>query len=120
MKEGVEVIVGMTLDPKFGPLIAFGLGGVHVELMKDVAFRIHPLTNRDAHEMVREVKGFPLLTGFRGAPSADVSALEEVILRVSAMVGDFPEISEMDLNPVKVLPEGRGCIAVDARIRLRP
>ena len=120
VKEGVEVIVGMTLDPKFGPLIAFGLGGVHVELMKDVAFRIHPLTNRDAHEMVREVKGFPLLTGFRGAPSADVSALEEVILRVSAMVGDFPEISEMDLNPVKVLPEGRGCIAVDARIRLRP
>ncbi len=120
VKEGVEVIVGMTQDPKFGPLVAFGLGGVHVELMKDVAFRIHPLTDRDAREMVREVKGFPLLTGFRGSRPSDIEALEDLILRVSAMLGDFPEISEMDLNPVKVLPEGRGCVAVDARIRLRP
>ncbi len=120
IKQGVEVIVGVTQDAKFGPLIAFGLGGVHVELMKDVAFRLHPLTDCDAEEMVRAVKGYPLLTGYRGAPPADVAALEEVLLRVSALIGDFPEIAEMDLNPVKVLPEGKGCLAVDARVRLAP
>ncbi len=120
VKEGVEVIVGVTQDPKFGPLVAFGLGGVQVELMKDAAFRLHPLTDLDAHEMVRSVKGYPLLTGYRGAPPADLDALEEVLLRVSALVGDHPEIAEMDLNPVKVLPAGRGCVAVDARVLVRP
>ncbi len=118
VKEGVEIIVGVTQDPKFGPLVAFGLGGVHVELMKDVAFRLHPLTDRDAAEMVRAVKGYPLLDGYRGAPRADVPAVEEVLLRVSAMLRDLPEIAEMDLNPVKVLQAGHGCLTVDARIRL--
>jgi len=118
VKEGVEVIAGMSRDPLFGPLVMFGMGGVQVELMKDVSFRIHPFTTQDAAEMIREVKGFPLLAGYRGAPAADVAALEEILLRLSRLAGDVPELEEMDLNPVKVLPRGRGCRTVDARIRL--
>ena len=117
---GVEVIVGLTQDPSFGPLIMFGLGGIQVELIKDVAFRIHPLTDVDARDMVRSIKGYPLLNGWRGSPPADVDALEQLLLRVSAMVEDIPEIAEMDLNPVKVLPPGEGCCVVDARIILKP
>jgi len=117
---GVEVIVGLTQDPSFGPLIMFGLGGIQVELVKDVAFRIHPLTDIDARDMVRSIKGYPLLNGWRGSPAADVDALEQLLLRVSAMVEDIPEIAEMDLNPVKVLTPGEGCRVVDARILLRP
>jgi acyl-CoA synthetase (NDP forming) len=98
----------------------FGLGGIQVELIKDVAFRIHPLTDLDAREMVRAVKGYPLLTGYRGSPPADVPALEQLLLRVSALVEDVPELAEMDLNPVKVLSPGEGCCVVDARILLRP
>jgi acetate---CoA ligase (ADP-forming) len=113
---GVEAIVGMSHDPSFGPLVMFGLGGVQVELLKDVAFRVQPLTDRDARELVRSVRSAPLLTGFRGAPPVDVAALEDVILRVSQLAGEHPEIVEMDLNPVRVLEPGRGCIVVDARI----
>jgi acetyl coenzyme A synthetase (ADP forming)-like protein len=116
VREGVEVVVGVTLDPAFGPLLMFGLGGVHVELLRDVSFRVHPLTTRDAREMVRALRGYPLLEGYRGAPPADVKALEEVLLRVSQLAGDQPDIIEMDLNPLKVLPPGRGCVAVDARV----
>jgi acetate---CoA ligase (ADP-forming) len=118
--EGVEVIVGLTQDPSFGPLIMFGLGGIQVELVKDVAFRIHPLTDVDARDMVRSIKGYPILNGWRGSPPADTEALEQLLLRVSAMVEDIPEVAEMDLNPVKVLPPGQGCCVVDARIILRP
>ncbi len=117
---GVEVIVGLTQDPSFGPLIMFGLGGILVELIKDVAFRIHPLTDVDAGEMMRSVKGYPLLEGYRGSAPADVAALRQLLLRVSAMVEDVPEIAEMDLNPVKVLSPGEGCCVVDVRILLRP
>jgi acetyl coenzyme A synthetase (ADP forming)-like protein len=113
---GIEVIVGVTQDPSFGPLIMFGLGGVHVELLKDVAFRLHPLTDRDAAAMVREVRGHPLLEGYRGQPPGDIGALEDVLMRVSRLVGDLPEIVEMDLNPLKVMTPGNGCVAVDARI----
>jgi len=116
---GVEVIVGLTQDPSFGPLLMFGLGGIQVELIKDVAFRIHPLTDVDARDMVRSIKGYPLLNGWRGSPPADVEALEQLLLRVSAMVEDIPEIAEMDLNPVKVLSPGEGCCVVDARILLQ-
>jgi acyl-CoA synthetase (NDP forming) len=116
---GVEVIVGLTQDPSFGPLLMFGLGGIQVELIKDVAFRIHPLTDVDAREIVQAVKGYPLLTGYRGSPPADVPALEQLLLRVSALVEDVPELAEMDLNPVKVLSPGEGCCVVDARILLR-
>jgi len=117
---GVEVIAGATKDPLFGPLVMFGMGGVTVELMKDVAIRIHPLTDRDAAEMVREVKGFPLLDGYRGAAPADVEGVETLLLRLSQLVGHYPEIQEMDLNPIKVMEDGKGCVAVDARILLGP
>lgn len=117
--EGVEAIVGVTQDPLFGPLIMFGLGGTLVELLQDVAFRIHPLTDVDAREMVRSVKGYALLEGWRGSPPADVAALEDLLLRVSYLVEEVPEIAEMDLNPVKVLPPGQGCVVVDARVLLR-
>ncbi len=116
IKGGVEAIVGVTRDRGFGPLIMFGLGGVYVEVLKDVAFRIHPLTDRDAAGLVREVRGYPLLEGYRGQPPGDTAALEDVLLRVSRLVGDLPEIHEMDMNPLKVLAPGKGCIAVDARI----
>jgi acetyl coenzyme A synthetase (ADP forming)-like protein len=117
--EGVEAIVGVTQDPSFGPLIMFGLGGTFVELLKDVAFRIHPLTDVDAREMVREVQGYPLLEGWRGAPPGDVAAVEELILRVSQLVEEIPEVAEMDMNPVKVRKPGEGCMVVDARVQLR-
>ena len=115
---GVEVMIGVTDDPLFGPLIAFGLGGIHVEIFGDVQFRITPLTDRDAAEMVRGIKAYPLLTGYRGQPSADLEALEETLLRVSRLVEEIPEISELDLNPIFALPPGQGCRIVDARIRV--
>jgi acetate---CoA ligase (ADP-forming) len=116
--EGVEVMMGVTTDASFGPLIAFGLGGVHVEILGDVRFRVTPLTDHDAAEMVREIRGFRLLQGYRGHPPADVKALEEVLLRISLLVEEVPEITELDLNPIFALPPGRGCQIVDARIRV--
>jgi len=113
---GVEVMIGVTDDPLFGPLIAFGLGGIHVEIFGDVQFRIIPLTDRDAAEMVRGVKAYRLLTGYRGYPPADLEALEDTLLRVSRLVEEIPEISELDLNPIFALPPGQGCRIVDARI----
>ena len=115
---GIEMIVGVTHDPVFGPIMVCGAGGVYVELLKDVAVRITPLTDQDVGEMIRSLKTFPLLTGYRGGPSYDVKSLEEVTLRVSALVENIPEISELDLNPVIVLPEGKGVSVVDARVRV--
>ena len=115
---GVEVMVGMTRDPLFGPLLAFGLGGIHVEILGDVRFRLVPLTDRDAAEMIRAIKGYRLLTGYRGQPAVDLKALEEVLLRISHLVETIPAISELDLNPIFALPEGQGCKIVDARIRV--
>jgi len=117
--DGHEVIIGMTEDPSFGPLIAFGLGGVFVELIGDVAFRIHPLTDHDADEMIGEVKSAKLLEGYRGEPAGDVPKVREALLRLSALIEDVPEIAEMDLNPVKVLQPGDGIKVVDLRIRAR-
>ena len=117
---GHEVLIGMTEDPNFGPLIVFGLGGVFVELIGDVAFRIHPLTDLDAAEMIDEVKSAQLLAGYRGGPAGDVPAVREALLRVSALVADVPEIVEMDMNPVKVDEPGKGLSVVDARIKVRP
>ncbi len=119
VKDGVEAIVGMSHDPSFGPVLMFGLGGVYVELLRDVTFRVTPVTDRDVAEMVRAVRGSRLLEGWRGSPAADTAALEEVILRLSQLVGEVPEIAELDLNPLKVLPVGQGCMAVDARIGVR-
>lgn len=116
--EGVETIVGLTRDPSYGPLVMFGLGGVQVELMRDVCFRLAPLTDRSVGELVRGIRAFPLLAGYRGAPVADVDALEALLVRIGELAAGCPEIAELDLNPVKVLPAGRGAVAIDARIRL--
>jgi acyl-CoA synthetase (NDP forming) len=105
---GVELMVGVTQDPIFGPLIGFGLGGIHVEILKDVCFRVTPITDRDAAEMVRGIRGYPLLEGYRGHPPADIPALEELLLRVARLVEEVPEISELDLNPIIALPPGQG------------
>ena len=115
---GVELMVGVTQDPSFGPLIGFGLGGIHVEILKDVCFRVTPVTDRDAKEMIRSIRGYRLLEGYRGHPPADLTAIEEVLLRVARLVEEIPEISGLDLNPVIALPPGQGCWIVDARISL--
>ncbi len=111
---GVEVIIGMSQDPQFGPVLMFGLGGVLVEVLKDVSFRIVPVTKRDAGEMVSEIKGYPLLEGYRGQEPANISALEELIVKVSQFVEQNPQIEELDLNPVFAYKDK--AIAVDARI----
>jgi len=111
---GVEVILGMSKDPQFGPVIMFGLGGILVELLKDVSFRVVPLTQRDAREMIREVKGYPLLEGYRGQAPADVECLVE--MTVSRFAEQNPQVKALDLNPVIATKEG--AIAVDARVVL--
>lgn len=115
---GIEMIVGVTHDPQFGPVLACGAGGVTVELLKDISVRLTPLTERDAAEMVRELKTSPLLLGYRGAPAHDVGALELIILRISAMVEDLPQIAELDCNPVVV--HRQGASVLDARVRIAP
>jgi len=115
---GREVILGMARDPQFGPLLMFGLGGIYVEALKDVIFRIAPLAGAEAEAMIREVRAFPILQGVRGEAPADLAALVQDILRLSQLVTDFPEISEIDINPLFVKPAGEGTVALDARIRL--
>jgi len=115
-RPGVEVIIGMSKDAQFGPVIMFGLGGILVEILKDVSFRIVPLVRRDAAEMVREIKGYPLLEGYRGQEPVDVSNLEELLLKVSDFVEKNPDIGELDLNPVFAYKDG--AVAVDARVVL--
>ena len=117
---GHEVLVGMATDPNFGPLVGFGLGGIYVELLTDVALRIHPVTDVDAAEMIRETKAFRLLEGYRNQPKGDIDALEQALERVSALITAVPELAEMDLNPVKVLEPGLGVCVVDARMRVEP
>src|SRR6188474_1724608 len=112
VQNGVELMIGVA-DPLFGPLIAFGLGGIHVEILVDVRFRVTPLSDQDAREMVREIRGYRLLEGYRGHPPADIAAIEEVLLRVSRLVEDIPEIQELDLNPIFGLPPTQGCVVAD-------
>jgi acetyl coenzyme A synthetase (ADP forming)-like protein len=118
IREGVEVMVGVTQDVVFGPLIAFGLGGIHVEVLADVCFRVAPLTDRDTDEMVQGIRGYPLLRGYRGHPAADLQAIQELLLRVSRLVEEVTEITEVDLNPVFAFQPGRGCCIADARVRI--
>jgi len=113
---GVEVIVGMSKDPQFGPVLMFGLGGILVEVLKDVSFRIVPVTERDAREMIREIKGYPVLEGYRGQKPASIPALEKLIVKVSQFVEKNPQIKELDLNPIFAYPDK--AVAVDARIIL--
>lgn len=114
---GTEVILGLTQDQQFGPVLMFGLGGVFVEVLKDVAFRIVPLEPRDAADMVREIQGFPILEGVRGNPAADLDALEAMLLQLSQFAEAHPQVAELDLNPVFARADGAS--AVDARILLR-
>ena len=117
---GHEALIGMTLDPNFGPLVVYGLGGIYVELLEDVAFRAHPITSTDAAEMITETRGSRLFKGYRNQPRGDVDALVEALTRVSALITEVPELVEMDLNPVKVLEPGEGVTVVDARMRVEP
>jgi acetate---CoA ligase (ADP-forming) subunit beta len=115
-KPGTEVIIGMTKDPSFGPVIMFGLGGVFVEVLKDVAFRVVPIEKSDAEEMVNEIKGKKLLEGYRGQEPADVAYLQQMLLKLSDFVNETPEIEEIDMNPVFSYKDG--AVVVDARIIL--
>jgi acyl-CoA synthetase (NDP forming) len=115
-RPGIEVIMGMSQDAQFGPVLMFGLGGILVEVLKDVSFRLVPITPRDARQMVQEIKGRPLLEGYRGQEPADVEALEKLLLRLSDFIEKHPEIAELDLNPIFAYKDG--AVAVDARIIL--
>src|SRR5205823_1916417 len=118
LEGGKEVILGMTRDRVYGPLLVFGLGGIYVEYLKDVSFGLPPLTDRDAIRMIESIRTYPLLRGVRGEPARDVPALQEAILRLAALASDHDSIQEMDLNPVIALEQGRGYRVVDARIVL--
>jgi acetyltransferase len=115
---GRELILGMTRDSQFGPLLMFGLGGIHVEVLQDVSFRVAPVSRREAAEMVREIRAYSLLAGFRGGESADEEAIVEAILRLSRLSLDFPQIMELDINPIMALPKGRGIRAIDCRMSI--
>ncbi|RJR50752.1 MAG: CoA-binding protein [Desulfobacteraceae bacterium] len=117
-REGVEVILGSTKDPKFGPICMFGLGGIFVEALKDVSFRLAPMWDTSAENMIKSIKAYKVLRGIRGRPPADVKAAKLCILRLSAMVSNHPEIAELDINPLILYPEGEGCVVADARIVL--
>jgi acetyltransferase len=117
---GKEVILGMTRDPSFGPLLMFGLGGIYVEVLKDVAFRVAPVGPDEAEAMIREIRSFPLLRGVRGEKPSDLNAIVDALCRLSQLCVDFPEVLEMDVNPLLVKPEGEGAVAIDARLGLTP
>lgn len=117
--KGREVIIGATRDAQFGPMVMFGLGGIYVEVLKDVAFRIAPLTKKDAVQMVREIRSYPLLMGVRGEPPVDMDTIYDYILRISQLMVDFPQIDQIDLNPLLVHSQGKGAHAIDARFILR-
>jgi acetyltransferase len=116
---GREVLLGVSKDPQFGPLVAFGLGGIYVEALKDVSFRVAPFGRREAEEMIREIRSYPLLEGIRGESPADHEAMVDALLRISQLVTDFPEIVELDINPLMVFEEGRGAMAIDMRLVLK-
>jgi acyl-CoA synthetase (NDP forming) len=115
---GIEVRVGMSDDPSFGPLITFGLGGFHAEAVGDASVRVTPLTDRAAAAMVREIRGFPLLQGYKGLPPADLEALHDLLLRVSRLIEEVPEIAELELSPVFARAPGEGCRIAGSRIRV--
>ena len=120
VRGGREVIMGMTQDPTYGPLVMFGLGGIYVETVKDVVFRVPPLTDLEAEDMIRQIRGYRLLEGVRGEAAIDFAALAETLQRFSQLVEDLPELSEIEVNPLLVFPEGARFRAVDARVRLSP
>ncbi len=115
--QGTEIIIGIIKDPHFGPVIMFGLGGIFVEILKDISFRILPIEEKDAREMIAEIKGYKILKGARGNPPRDIQAIEEVLMKISKLIAENPEISEIDLNPVFVFE--KNLLAVDARMILQ-
>ena len=119
VKSSRELVCGVATDPQYGPMVMFGLGGVFVEVMKDVAFNLAPLTDQDAHDMVRSVKAFKLLEGARGTKPADINKVEEILLRLSQLVTDYPEVVELDINPLMISDKTGEAIAVDGRIKIK-
>ena len=117
MLKGTELIIGTTIDPQFGQMIMFGIGGIYVEVYQDVSFRLVPINSGDAKDMMREIKGRPLLEGARGRPKVDENQLVDILMKVSKLVHDNPDIQEMDLNPLLITPDG--IVAVDARVILK-
>jgi acetyltransferase len=115
---GLEVLVGMNRDPQFGPLVTFGLGGIYVETLKDVTFRVAPFSSLEAEEMLSEIRARALLDGVRGQPGFDKAAIVDTLLRIAQLVQDFPEIIELDINPLMVYPSNQGAIAIDMRLVL--
>ena len=118
VKAGTEVIIGSISDRAFGPVVMFGLGGIFVELLKDVIFRVAPISKERAIEMIRETRACPLFEGLRGQVPRDINAVAESISRLSQLVYDFDEIKEVDVNPISMYQQQQGCIVVDARIIL--
>jgi len=114
-----ETIIGMNRDPQFGPLVMFCLGGIYVEVLKDVTFRVAPMSSSQAEKMIESIRSYPLLRGVRGQAPADVEAIADTILRVSQLVTDFPEIAELDINPLLARDRGQGAVAVDMRLILK-
>jgi len=120
IQEGKEVLVGVQRDPHFGPILAFGMGGIYVEVLRDVTFRLAPVRPLAALHMVQSVRAFPILRGVRGEPPSDIDGLTDVIQRVSQLAMEVPEVLELDINPLIVLPDRQGAIAADARVVLAP
>lgn len=118
VRKGREILVGVSRDPQFGPLVAVGMGGIYVEVLRDIAFRLAPISRQEVAAQIRSIRTFPLLRGVRGDPPADLASIEDVVLRVSQLVTDFPEIVEMDINPLVVHNQGEGAIVLDARLIL--
>jgi acetyltransferase len=118
--QGREVIIGMSKDVTFGPLLMFGLGGIYVNLIRDVSFRLAPLSKEKARLMLEETKAYTLLKGIRGETSSDIDSVIDVILKVSKLVMDFPEINELDINPLFVYEQGSGCLALDIKMTIKP
>ncbi|WP_292381223.1 acetate--CoA ligase family protein [Methanosarcina sp. UBA289] len=116
---GKEVILGMVHDPTFGPMLMFGLGGIYVEILKDIQFAIAPVDEKEARGMITGIKTYPLLAGVRGAKPSDIDALVDAILKFSRPVCDFPEIEEFEINPMMVFEDGKGALAVDVRLILK-
>jgi len=115
---GTEILVGMNRDPQFGPLVTFGLGGIFVEALKDVTFRLAPFSRIEANEMLNEIRSHALLDGIRGQPPVDKEAIVDTLLRIGQLVQDFPEIVELDINPLMVFAKGNGAVAIDMRLVL--
>ena len=117
--KGEEVIIGMKRDPGFGPMLMFGMGGMFVELFKDVAFRIAPIGASEAELMIKETKAFQLLNGWRGGAKYDIQAIIKVMLQLSQLAMDFPQVQEVEINPLRVFPEGSGALGLDCRMILK-